>query len=64
MCQMIKANSFFKTIGYFKNHLLDSRASTTYLTSPSGAEKRGNPLLCSSDILDRLSRSLPPSQVM
>ncbi|XP_063679712.1 DNA ligase 1-like isoform X1 [Bolinopsis microptera] len=40
----------------------DSRASTTYLTSPSGAEKRGNPLLCSSDILDRLSRSLPPSQ--
>ncbi|KAL5258826.1 hypothetical protein ACHWQZ_G009330 [Mnemiopsis leidyi] len=41
----------------------ESRASTTYLNSPSGADKVGNPLLNSNDILDRLSRSLPPSSV-
>ena len=38
----------------------DSRASTTsYLLSPSAAEKTGNPLLNSGDILQKLSQSLP-----
>ena len=37
----------------------ESKASTTYLNSPSAADKRGNPWLSTEDVLDRLSRSLP-----
>ena len=41
----------------------ESQASTTYLNSISGADKVGNPLLSTEDVLQRLSRSLPPSEV-
>ena len=40
----------------------ESRASTTYLLSPSTADKTGNPLLNSGDILEKLSMSLPPPE--